>query len=90
MNFIKEFSKFIVFVKIFITYGGFIFLITWFNWFISIKLIKIDFLTIFIDKYYIYQYLIFCIVQWVYFSILIGVVIGIVRGFKRNKNFFNS
>jgi hypothetical protein len=88
MNIIKEISKFIVVVKIFITYGGFIYLMTWFNWFISTKLIKINFSTIFNDLYYFHQYSLFLILQWIYFSLLIGIIVGIIHGFKRNKDFF--
>jgi hypothetical protein len=83
-------KKFVVIFKILITYLPLLFLLTYFNWFITTKLFGINYFQLISIWYKWYQYLGFIMLQWVYFSLVIGLIIGLVRAIKRNKEFFLS
>jgi len=85
----KDYIKTKVILKIFLLYSPFIFLITWFNWFIVVKLIGI---TTFFNPfgYLWYQIVGYFLIQYVYVSLMAGLIIGLYRVIKKNKDFFLS
>lgn len=83
----KYYLKTKVILKMFFLYVPFVFLLTWFNWFIVTKLIGIiPFFNPFVYSWYqIIGY--FCI-QYIYVCIMIGIVYWLYRVIKKNKDFF--
>ena len=86
-EYLKYYSKTKVILKIFLLYIPFVFLLTWFNWFISTKLIGIiPFYKPFIYSWY--QNLEYFIVQYVYVCIMSGLIYYLYKAIKKNKDFF--
>jgi len=88
-NSFKYYIKTKVILKILFLYLPFMFLITWFNWYISMKLIGIQtFFNPFDDNWY--QIIGYFFVQFFYISLMVGLVVGLYRVVKKNKDFFLS
>jgi len=86
-EYFKYYSKTKVMLKIALLYIPFVFLLSWFDWFIVAKLLGIiSFFKPF--NYSWYQITGYFFIQYVYVCIIAGLIYYLYKVIKKNKDFF--